>query len=95
MKKTLCLLLAAILLCISLTACGEKKETESKTSTEAKHSHAYTEWVIEREPTCSQTGQKVRRCKCGSREMLLVPKEPHNYVAGACTGCGDPDMSLE
>ena len=96
MKKLACLFLATALLLFT-AACGneEKSETVSKASTEAEHTHSYTDWAVEREPTCSRTGQKVRRCKCGHREMLLVSKEPHNFVAGNCTGCGISDPSLE
>ena len=97
MKKFICLLLATSLLCGFMVGCGkeEKKETDSKVSSEPAHAHTYSEWAVEREPTCSHTGQKARRCKCGNREMLLIPKEPHNFVAGTCTGCGKPDPSLE
>lgn len=78
MKKTLfrgTLVAILVILALSLVAC--------------KHKHAYGDWVYSAEPTCSQTGEKYRECKCGERETIAVaPLGVHKLENNICTMCG-------
>lgn len=52
MKKKICFVIMLMLLfCVcALCAC---------------HEHTFSEWVVTKQPTCTQVGQKVRDCECG------------------------------
>lgn len=43
--------------------------------------HTYGEWIIDRDSTCTATGEKHRVCsKCNHIETATIEKKPHNYV---------------
>ena len=53
--------------------CGKKIETGSKTP--ATGAHSYGDWVVTKEATMEQYGQKERRCTvCGDMETAQIPK---------------------
>ena len=45
------------------------------------HVHAFGEWQITKEATCSETGEKTRLCTCGEKETQLIAQQEH--FAGA------------
>lgn len=43
--------------------------------------HTYGEWIIDRDSTCTATGEKHRVCsKCNHIETARIEKKPHNYI---------------
>lgn len=43
--------------------------------------HTYGKWIIDRDSTCTATGEKHRVCsKCNHIETATIEKKPHNYV---------------
>lgn len=90
MKRTISLILALVL-CLSLCACG--------------HTHAFGEWTTVSEATCTAEGSRERVCECGEKETEAVAAAGHSYgeaveIAAAtctedgqiektCTRCGD------
>lgn len=43
--------------------------------------HKYGEWIIDRDSTCTATGEKHRVCsKCNHIETATIEKKPHNYI---------------
>lgn len=43
--------------------------------------HTYGEWIIDRDSTCTATGEKHRVCsKCNHIEKATIEKKPHNYI---------------
>ncbi len=60
------------------TANGTRKGTcacgHTKTETIQKTSHTYGGWVVEKQPTETQTGLKVSKCSvCGDRKEQVIP----------------------
>ena len=44
------------------------------------HGHEYGEWVVVKEPTCSETGVKVRKClTCDEEESAILDCYSHEY----------------
>ena len=98
MKKTLLLLLIAMLGCmLMLAACNEQAsvptpdETPSGTETpddpdtpdKQPHVHAFGEWITLSEPTCSAEGVEARICACGEQEMQETAALGHTEVVDA------------
>ena len=43
--------------------------------------HTYGKWIIDRDSTCTATGEKHRVCsKCNHIETGTIEKKPHNYI---------------
>lgn len=59
------------------------------------HVHAWCEWKLESEPTCTENGLRRRSCACGQTESETVTAIGHNYVNGVCTLCGAKNFSKE
>lgn len=38
------------------------------------HTHQFGRWVQEKDPSCFEQGESVRRCRCGATEVQAVPK---------------------
>lgn len=42
--------------------------------------HIYSDWIIQKESTCTETGLKYQVCSgCGDRIEEVIPKAPHTY----------------
>ena len=42
--------------------------------------HTYGDWIIDNEPTCTETGMKHRECTCGHIYEEVIPATGHEYV---------------
>lgn len=62
---------------------------------ETPHVHAWSEWKLESEPTCTENGSRSHSCTCGQTESETVTALGHNYVNGVCTVCGAENFSKE
>lgn len=66
---------------------------------EEDHEHDYAEEII-REPTCTEDGEKVLKCKvCGKTkpetEPEPIPATGHRYKDGKCEVCGEDEEPKE
>ena len=46
----------------------------------ADHEHAYGEWNVTKEATCTEAGSKERVCECGKKEIAAIDALGHNEV---------------
>ncbi len=62
---------------------------------ETPHVHAFGEWTIVRDSTCTVTGTKKRVCPCGEEETDTIALKPHSFgewmtvTAAACVTDGE------
>jgi hypothetical protein len=61
------------------TAADTAAETDTEAATE-EHVHAYGEWTVSREPTCTAAGIRERVCSCGKKSIESIPKLSHTPV---------------
>lgn len=69
------------------------KETESETEKNEVHIHSFGEWTIIKNPTCTENGQRVRKCACGFANIQEISTTGHTEVideaiAPSCTKIG-------
>ncbi len=60
---------------------------------EAPHEHAFGEWTVTTEPTCTEKGVETRTCECGETETREIPALGHTEqvipaVEPTCTETG-------
>lgn len=68
--------LVIVVMCFSLTACGDCD-------------HVYSNWTTTKTATCTEDGQKERTCsECGHIDSQAIEAPGHDYVDGICTECG-------
>lgn len=79
-KKLLIEVLVVIVSCGSLllTACGGDG-----------HTHSYGEWVVTKQATCNEKGERQKICSCGDTKIEKTPKKGHNFVGDICLDCGE------
>ncbi|HCQ74744.1 MAG TPA: hypothetical protein DIT84_08065 [Clostridiales bacterium] len=53
-----------------------------------EHTHAFGEWTVTKEATCTEPGEQARSCDCGYSETQVIPATGHDYVNGVCANCG-------
>lgn len=56
--------------------------------TEPPHVHSYGDWEVTLAATCTDFGERVRRCSCGDTLREDILPTDHNFVDGVCTICG-------
>ena len=56
------------------------------------HEHSLGEWIVTKEPTCTEGGYWECYCACGYIEVGIVPALGHDFVNGDCIRC---DATLE
>ena len=79
MKKHFLIVLALILAVLSFSACGQGQESG--------HEHAWGEWTVTKEATCTADGEQTRTCECGETEKQTIPAKGHK--AGTKATCTD------
>lgn len=58
------------------TVCGETKTETTAPAT----GHSYGDWVVDKEPTCTEEGSKSQACaNCGDKKSEPVPATGHSY----------------
>lgn len=43
------------------------------------HEHSWSDWKLEKEPTCTEDGFEVRTCSCGGQEKNTIPALGHDW----------------
>ncbi len=65
--------------------------TDSSAETQHSHAHAYGEWFIVLEATCTENGTKARVCSCGDKETETIAAISHEYINNVCSLCKQSD----
>lgn len=95
------LLLSFVMLLTSCTGNTAKNSSNDSTKNNDKnnnsslndeeHTHAFGSWMDGVYPTCTETGSKMRKCKCGEYEIEKVPAKGHQKSnTGLCSVCAEP-----
>ena len=68
---------------------SEIRITGTKTSGDG-HQHAFGEWTVTTEPTCTEAGVETRTCDCGKTETREIEALGHDWNEdGVCNRCGE------
>ena len=89
-KKLLVLLLALVMvLCFAACSGDDQKETEPTLNPgDANCDHAWSDWKVTKESSCSKNGKQERVCEtCGKEEEEALLAYGHTYRNGKCTEC--------
>lgn len=97
-KKWLVLLLALATV-FALAACNKEEPEETEPTLnkgDANCQHVFTEWVVEKERSCTKKGLKTRKCEtCGREEEEVLLAYGHTYYGGECSECGKAAKDCE
>ncbi len=53
------------------------------------HEHVFSEWSVDRAPTCEKDGKQTRVCEiCGKKETASIDPTGHQFKNGVCVLCG-------
>ena len=78
LSKVLLIVLFAVLV-FAMVACTEPVEEP--------HVHEYTDFIITKEATCTENGEKTLKCECGETgEVVVIPALGHKLVYHAKVG---------
>ena len=70
---------------IHCSVCDEKKDvTEIK-----KLPHVYSDWIIDMESSCIETGRKHKECTCGDTVIEEIALQAHVTINGQCIECNN------
>ena len=91
MKRSLLLWLCLISLCLAFSACTDDPDASTPSNTEpfvptvgsTAHVHQFGQWITVTEATCTEAGEKTRRCACGDAETQSIEIIPHIEVTDA------------
>ncbi len=84
MKKTLVLLILTITVLLCFVSC-DFGGTQDPTP---EHTHAFGEWKITNDPTCTENGLQIRYCDCNEQETKIIQAKGHTEVIDEVV---DPD----
>ena len=73
-------------------------DTDTDTSTDTgtgEHTHAYSDWTVIKEPTCTKPGTRVKQCGCGDYVTEEIPLAEHTpkIVAGKEATCTEEGLT--
>ena len=57
------------------------------TAAKETHEHAFGQWTVTKEATCTEDGSRERVCECGEKETEVIAALGHDYVNGDCSRC--------
>lgn len=57
------------------------------------HTHSWSDWKLEKEPTCTEEGFEIRTCSCGGQEKRSIPALGHTW--GDWTVTKEPTASTD
>ena len=81
MKKYLITVLMLVLTSLILTSCN--------------HEHKYNDWVVKKEPTCTEKGEREGTCSCGDKSTLFISALEHSLDENnLCSSCGQRVFNL-
>lgn len=84
MKKIKKLLIGILVIAVScssliLTSCSKNA-----------HTHSYGDWVITKQATCTEPGERQKKCSCEDIITETTPARGHNFGTGnICLDCGE------
>ena len=58
---------------------NDKNSVETNDEETNHHTHAFGEWQVVKEATCTEDGSKERVCSCGEKETVSIEKTAHTY----------------
>ncbi|MBQ8839885.1 MAG: leucine-rich repeat domain-containing protein [Clostridia bacterium] len=74
----LALIVSIITLCLVLGSCGDN----------GPHTHEFGEWIVLKEETCTEIGNREKRCSCGAVQAEVINAKGHDYSEeGVCNNC--------
>ena len=68
-------------------ACAAEIRITGVKGGELPHEHAFGEWTVTREVTCTEDGSRERVCECGEKETEVIAALGHDFVNGKCSRC--------
>lgn len=98
LKKLLVLLLAlSVVFCFAACNSDEPEETEPTLNQgDANCDHAWTDWEVVKENSCSKNGKQERECEeCGKQEEEELLAYGHIYSGGECVECEKKSKDCE
>lgn len=72
-KKILCVLILMLALVCTFASCGDDKD-ETPT-----HTHAFGEWEVTKNASCTSEGTKERYCSCGEKQTATIAATNHEF----------------
>ena len=65
---------------------------ENSNNQQSAHEHSYGDWTVTKEATCTEAGEKTRKCTgCDKTETATIEALGHKFENGKCTRCGASD----
>ena len=80
MKRILLAILTVACVIFCLVACGDGTDS-------GEHTHSYGEWSESKAPTCTEPGERVQKCSCGSTKTEKINATGHDYKSELCSNC--------
>lgn len=74
----------SLFLCLLLFSCGTE---DNIGGTDESHEHKYGEWVETKKATCTEEGEKEKKCSCGKIKTSKIEPRGHEYVEDYCIYC--------
>ncbi len=82
----MCGILCMLICVFAFSACDRSEnhdgttlngETTEKSITTQLHEHSFGEWIVVKEPTCTEEGEENRSCSCGESEVQTIKATDH------------------
>lgn len=73
---------------------ASESATEPATEPATTHTHAFGDWEVTKEATCTEDGEETRTCACGEKETRSIAAKGHTFgdwvlTKPACTEDGE------